>query len=124
MSINVLVVDGSNETRMTLVELLGTAGISSVTEASDFDAAIDQFGQRAYNALLINWNASTLGDRSLVQELRQNGTNAPIFVITTESESELARQTHGDLVTEYITSPFDAQWLQETLNMHLSTAAS
>ena len=126
MSINVLVVDGSNETRMTLVELLGTAGISSVTEASDFDGAINQFGQSTYDALLINWNASTQGNRSLVQELRQTGTNTnlPIFVITTETDTEVAQQTHGNHATEYITTPFDAQWLQEKLNTHLSTATS
>ena len=124
MSINVLVVDSSSETRATLVEFLGTAGISSVTEASDFDGAINQTSQGSYDAVLVNWNASTQGDRSLIQELRENGTNSPIFVVSNESESEVAQQTHGSQVTEYITMPFDAQQLQETLNSNLSTSTS
>ncbi|MBI82629.1 MAG: hypothetical protein CMJ81_05485 [Planctomycetaceae bacterium] len=124
MSINVLVVDGSSETRATLVEFLGTAGISSVTESSDFDAGINQSSQGSYDAVLVNWNASTQGDRSLVQELRENGTNSPIFLISNESDSEVAQQTHGSQVTEYITMPFDAHQLQETLNSNLSTSTS
>ena len=124
MSINVLVVDSSSETRATLVEFLGTAGISSVTEASDFDGAINQTSQGSYDAVLVNWNASTQGDRSLIQELRENGTNSPIFVVSNESDSEVAQQTHGSQVTEYITMPFDAQQLQETLNSNLSTSTS
>jgi DNA-binding NtrC family response regulator len=124
MSINVLVVDSSNESRSTLVEFLGTAGISSVTEASDFDSAITQSSQGSYDAVLINWNASTQGDSSLIQELRENGTNSPIFLVSDESESELAQQTHGSQVTEYITTPLDAQWLQETLSSNLSSTTS
>jgi DNA-binding response OmpR family regulator len=98
MSINVLVVDSSNESRSTLVEFLGTAGISSVTEASDFDAAINQSSQGSYDAVLVNWNTSTQGDSSLIQELRENGTNSPIFLVSDESETELAQQTHGSQV--------------------------
>ena len=124
MSMNVLVVDGSNETRSTLVEVLGTAGISRVTEANNFDGAINQFNQGSYDAILVNWNASTQGDRKLVQELRENGTNSPIFLISSESESELAHQTHGNHVTEYITMPFDAERIQQTLNTHLSITTS
>ena len=124
MSINVLVVDSSSETRATLVEFLGTAGISSVTEASDFDGAINQTSQGSYDAVLVNWNASTQGDRSLIQELRENGTNSPIFVVSNESENEVAQQTHGSQVTEYLTMPFDAAQLQETLNSNLSTSTS
>ena len=124
MSINVLVVDGSNETRSTLVEFLGTAGFSSITEANNFDGAINQFNQGTYDAVLVNWNASMQGDRNLIQELRENGTNSPIFLISNESESDIAHQTHGNHVTEYITMPFDVERVQETLNTHLSTTTS
>jgi len=124
MSINILVVDGSDETRSTWVEFLGTAGISSVTEANNFDGAIDQFNQGTYDAVLVNWNASTQGERNLVQELRENDTNSPIFLISNETETELAQQTHGNQVTEYITMPFDAETVQETINTHLTITTS
>lgn len=124
MGINVLVVDGSKETRQPLMASLQTAGTSSVTEAANFEDAIKKSNQAQFDAVMINWNSSTYGDRNLVQELRQNGMNAPIFVIGTESENEVAQQTHGEHVTEYFSTPFDAQWLQDKLNTYLSTTTN
>ena len=124
MDINVLVIDNSDENRTNLVTILEQAGISSTNVTSDFDTVVSQFSQGQYDAVLLDWNTSIQDDRNLVQELRETELNVPLFIISTEAETETAQETHGDQVTEYWTGTFDAEWLQEKFNLHLITSTS
>jgi len=122
MSTYVLVVESSNKSRMSIVNLLENFGISNVVEASDAQQAIDQFKKGQFDLILADWNLPNGQGSKIVREIRHADKSVPIIVTTTQAEPKELQQATQAGANGYIVKPFSDDELREALDKYMSAA--
>ncbi len=116
MSLKVLVADDSGTMRKIIIRSLMAVGINDVIEARDGAEAIDLFGQHTFDLVLTDWNMPNKNGPDVVREIRAQGSDVPIIMITTESEKRSVLEAIQAGVTDYLVKPFDTDVLRAKLS--------
>ena len=109
MSIRALIADDSGAMRQIVVRAANKAGIQDVTEATDGADALTKFGAESFDLVLTDWNMPNKSGLELTQEIRGQGSDVPIVMITTEAEKSNVLEAIQAGVNDYLTKPFEAE---------------
>ena len=115
----VLIVDDDDALRQSLAEQLERDGEFSVIECDTAAAALDAVKRERFDALLLDVGLPDMDGRDLCRQLRLEGVNLPIVMLT-------AADSDGDTVqgldagaNDYVTKPFRLNVLLARLRAHL-----
>ena len=114
---NILVADDSAAMRQIIVRSLWAIGFADVLEARDGDEAVSvvEQGAGAVEIVLLDWNMPGKDCAETVKELLALDDTIRIILITTQADAQRVRVAFSDGVADYITKPFTAERLRETL---------
>jgi two-component system chemotaxis response regulator CheY len=114
-----LVVDDSTTMRKILINILATAGITDVQQASDGQQAVEAVGAEEYNLILMDWNMPNMLGIDALKAIRAAGKQVPIIMVTTEAEKSRVLEALRAGANNYIIKPFKPEAIiskiQETL---------
>ena len=106
MALRVLVCDDEELIRWSLAEHLGSQGYL-VDEAEDGEACVAAAMRSAPDAILLDLNMPKLDGLGALAQLRENGIEAPVLVITAHGAIESAIEATRLGATSYVSKPFD-----------------
>src|SRR5262245_53078579 len=105
-NLRVLVVDDDPSARSALRELLATQQYA-VEQANDGVAALERIAEHPPDVVVTDLDMPRMDGMTLLKELRQNGGDLPVIVVTSAAElgSAVAAMRAG--ASDYITKPVD-----------------
>lgn len=118
----ILVVDDSAIMRRIISSNLKTAGFSDIREAGNGAEAIENMA--GVNLVLTDWNMPVMDGLTLVKEIRKRNdlTNVPIIMITTEGAKTEVVEALRNGVNNYIVKPFTPETLVEKVKATMEKA--
>ena len=118
----VLVADDSRLMRKVISRALDALGVTDVCEAVDGVEAIEAFGRGKFDLVLTDWNMPDKTGLEVLKEIRGQGSNVPVIMITTESDERRIKEAIQAGVTDYLAKPFDTSKIREKLQKYISIA--
>ena len=118
MSIRVLIVDESSTMRKIMIRSLNSAGITEVIEAGDGAEALHLFSQANWQLVLLEWNMTGKNGLEVLQEIRAQGSDVPVIMVTAEAEPSRVTAAIQAGATDYIIRPFTADLLHQKLERY------
>lgn len=108
----ILVVDDSTIIRTQVREALEEAGFS-VVEAENGNAALTQSGARDFDLVITDLHMPEMDGLTLVEHLRKADAykDTPIFMLTTESDTDTVGRGRSAGVTAWVTKPVRSEIL-------------
>jgi two-component system chemotaxis response regulator CheY len=103
---NILIVDDSAIVRTQVRQCLEAAGYE-ITEAVDGQAGLTTASERAYDLVVTDLHMPGMDGLSLAEALRERDDyeKTPIFVLTTETDSDIIARGREIGVTAWVTKP-------------------
>ena len=114
-----MIVDDSRAIRMILAHTLHQLGFETI-EAGDGRAALAQVGSHPDISLfLVDWNMPEMNGLEFVQNVRRDTrfAQAPIMMVTTETEMSQVVKALEAGANEYVMKPFTEEMIVEKLRM-------
>ena len=118
MSPKVLVADDSGVMRTIIIRSLNAIGVTDIVQASDGVEAIEKFGEGTFDIVLTDWNMPNKTGLDVLKAIRDQGSDVPVIMITTENEKGRVMEAIQAGVTDYLAKPFDADRLREKLEKY------
>ncbi len=115
----VLVADDSGVMRKIIVRSLNAVGVSDCVEASNGKEALDLYNSNPIDLILTDWNMPEKNGLELTKELRASGCTVPIIMVTTESQKGQIVTAIQAGVTDYLTKPFENDFLRAKLDKYV-----
>ena len=122
MSIRVLVADDSSTMRKIIIRSLNAVGITDIVEACDGDEALSVFGKTDVRLVMLDWNMPEKNGLEVLQEIRAQGSDVPIMMVTTEAEKSRVLAAIQAGATDYIVKPFTADLLRQKIEQHCTVS--
>lgn len=115
----ILIVDDSDVVRTVVRQALVLGGYPDIVEAEDGVAALEKARTLVKDIALfvLDVNMPRMDGITLVSELRQLGTSAPIIMLTTETEKSKMVRAKEKGATGWIIKPFNAEKFLEVVQM-------
>jgi two-component system chemotaxis response regulator CheY len=120
MAQRVLVADDSGVMRTIIIRSLNAIGVTDIVQAADGVEALEKFGQGTFDIVLTDWNMPNKSGLDVLKEIRAQGSDVPVIMITTENEKGRVLEAIQAGVTDYLAKPFDADRLREKLEKYAS----
>ncbi len=114
-----LVIDDSTPIRMILGKFLGELGFE-ITEAVNGKNALDELNRLGPpDLILVDWNMPEMNGLEFVRSVRANHLcdQAPVMMVTTESEMERIAAALEAGANEYVMKPFTKDVILEKLQL-------
>ena len=102
----VLVVDDSKTIRNIQKRILEQLGYTEVYEAEDGQIALQVVEQVSPELILVDWNMPNMDGLTFVKEMRGNGSDVPMIMVTTEAERSHVLEAIQAGVNNYVLKPF------------------
>lgn len=115
MSSKVLVVDDSGTMRKIIIRSLNAVGFTDTVEAADGAEGLAAFQQAPIDLVLTDWNMPNKSGIEMVREIRGQGSQVPIIMVTTEGEKARVLEAIQAGITDYLVKPFTADVLRQKL---------
>src|SRR5581483_2346265 len=106
----VLVVDDDGDLRRTVSYLLGP--VCRVIEASNGAEALESVRREHPSLMLLDMEMPQMDGTAVLKAARQLDPKLRVIMLTGEQEIELAERTLKLGATEYVTKPFDVDYLK------------
>jgi two-component system, chemotaxis family, chemotaxis protein CheY len=119
--LSILVVDDSTVVRTVVKQALAMAGYSDVEEAVDGVDALTKARAAIsnYQLFVLDVNMPNMDGIALVSELRKLSTDAPIIMLTTETDKAKMTEAKSLGATGWIIKPFENDSFIKVVNMFL-----
>jgi DNA-binding NtrC family response regulator len=104
--IRILVVDDDSSARAALGSLLDSQGYR-VDSAPDGQAALERILEQPPDVIVTDLDMPIMNGMELLSELRQQGQDVPVIVVTSAAEVRSAVEAMRAGATDYITKPVD-----------------
>ncbi|MCU0710679.1 MAG: response regulator [Pirellula sp.] len=112
----VLVADDSGIMRKIIIRSLNSVGVTDIVEAADGQEAINAYNSNDIDLILTDWNMPNKSGLDVVTEIRAQGSNVPIIMVTTEAQKGQVIAAIQAGVSDYLTKPFEADDLRAKLD--------
>ncbi len=112
----VLIADDSGTMRTIVARSVESNGIKDIVQACDGQEAIDLFNSESIDFVITDWNMPNKTGIELIREIREQNTEVPIIMITTEAERDKVLEAIQAGVTDYLAKPFTPDQLVEKLD--------
>ena len=118
-SLPVLVVDDSRTMTAIISKLMQDVGFTDVDQVNDGPAALARLREKKYHLILSDWDMRPMNGTELIAQIRQDAVNSstPIIMITAKCDADVSWLSGAD---GYLTKPFNANGLRETIEEVLS----
>jgi len=123
MSSKALVANSSSKERKNITRMLKEIGVSQVVEATNGDQAIDLLNKGTFDVVFAEWNGHTRNGSELVSALRTKNQTLPIIATAPQSQPMTEVRELCPTATNYITMPFTAEQLKQTVGQYMPTLA-
>ncbi len=114
MKNKILVVDDEPDFREALREFLAEKGFS-VMEANSCEEALEAYSQERPDVVLLDVIMPGKDGRETLQELKALDPEVSVIMITALHEEDLALEAMADGAFDYITKPFNPDYLEMAL---------
>ncbi len=118
-----LVVDDSAVMRKVLIEALSQTGITNVGQAADGKEAVAAVLKEDFDIVLMDWNMPNMSGIEAVREIRSNGRQVPIIMVSTEAEKSRVVEALKSGANNYIIKPFKPEAIAERIQTTISEAS-
>lgn len=115
---NILIVDDSSTMRKIISRSLRQAGlpVDEILEAGDGIEGLNVLSaNKSINLILSDINMPNMDGLEFIKQVRANGNNVPIVMITTEGGEEIIKEAMSSGASDSIKKPFTPDQLQEKL---------
>lgn len=103
-----------------IVTVLSTAlkneGYEVLAETRDFDNIVDKIGAFFPDAVLLDNKLSHLSGLDILKEMKQNGIEAPVIMLTADDTAETAVKAMKLGAADYLTKPFNIEEMKIVIN--------
>jgi two-component system chemotaxis response regulator CheY len=120
----VLVADDSALMRHVLVKILSEAGVESVVQAWDGQAAVQKVAEEAPDLVLMDWVMPNMTGIDAVRKIRARGNNVPIIMCTTEGEQNRVVDAIKAGANSFVVKPFDSKTIIANIKETLAKVSS
>jgi two-component system chemotaxis response regulator CheY len=120
----VLVADDSALMRHVLVKILSEAGVESVVQAWDGQAAVQKVAEEAPDLVLMDWVMPNMTGIDAVRKIRASGNNVPIIMCTTEGEQNRVVDAIKAGANSFVVKPFDSKTIIAKIKETLAKVSS
>ncbi len=124
MRFRVLVADDSSTMRGIIIRYLNAAGVTDIVEACDGTEALLMFSIANAQMVMLDWNMPEKNGLEVLQEIRAQGSDVPVMMVTTEAQKSHVLAAIQAGATDYIVKPFTADVLQEKIEKYYDMASS
>ena len=114
MTNKILVVDDEPDFCEALSEFLADKGFA-VMEANSFEEALEAYSQERPDVVLLDVLMPGKDGRETLRELKAFDPEASVIMITAVHEEDLALEAMADGAFDYITKPFNPDYLEMAL---------
>jgi CheY-like chemotaxis protein len=112
-----LIADDNAYSRRLVRMLLAGLRVRDVLEAEDGGEALETFGARVPDVVLVDWDMPILNGIDVAKMIRspESSANAyvPIVMVTAHADADLVRAARDAGVNEFLAKPFSAKGLYE-----------
>jgi len=114
---NVLIVDDSSTMRKIISRSLRQAGlpVDDIYEAGDGIEGLSALGDKKVDLILSDINMPNMDGLEFIKQVRANGNNVPIVMITTEGGEDIIKEALSSGASASIKKPFTPDQLNEKL---------
>jgi two-component system chemotaxis response regulator CheY len=114
---NVLIVDDSSTMRKIISRSLRQAGlpIDDIYEAGDGIEGLSALNGKKVDLILSDINMPNMDGLEFIKQVRANGNNVPIVMITTEGGEDIIKEAISSGASASIKKPFTPDQLNEKL---------
>ncbi|MGA7829264.1 MAG: response regulator [Geobacteraceae bacterium] len=114
---NVLIVDDSSTMRKIISRSLRQAGLAvdDIFEAGDGVEGLSVLGEKSVDLILSDINMPNMDGLEFIKQVRANGNNVPIVMITTEGGEDIIKEAISSGASASIKKPFTPDQLNEKL---------
>lgn len=119
MASEVLVVDDQEGIRTLLYEVLSNAGYQ-VHTATTGREALDEFNQREFQLLIIDYKLPGLDGLGVLDILEQQGRKVPVIMISGVAEEITTEKRTYSFIQHILSKPFDVHHLTKLVQAILS----
>ncbi len=114
---NVLIVDDSSTMRKIISRSLRQAGlpVDDIFEAGDGIEGLNVLGDKNVDLVLSDINMPNMDGLEFIKQVRGNGNNVPIVMITTEGGEDIIKEALSSGASASIKKPFTPDQLNEKL---------
>lgn len=123
MEATVLVVDDDPTVQDTLRRFLEAKGYE-VHTAGDGEEALEAVERVAPDVMLLDIRMPVMDGLEVLQRVRDDGIDVGVIMISGHADEETARHTIEQGAADYITKPFDLDYLELSLVAKLITLGS
>jgi two-component system, chemotaxis family, chemotaxis protein CheY len=114
---NVLIVDDSSTMRKIISRSLRQAGLAvdDIFEAGDGIEGLSVLSSKSVDLVLSDINMPNMDGLEFIKQVRANGNNVPIVMITTEGGEDIIKEALSSGASSSIKKPFTPDQLNEKL---------
>ncbi len=120
----ILVADDSALMRHVLVKILTEAGVESVVQAWDGQAAVQKVAEEAPDLVLMDWVMPKMTGIDAVKKIRASGNKVPIIMCTTEGEQNRIVDAIKAGANNFVVKPFDPKIIMTKIKETLTKVSS
>jgi len=124
MKMKIMLVDDSRTIRNIEKNVLTKLGHTDILEASDGVEALNLVKEQMPDLFLIDWNMPNMDGLTLVKKLREQNTQVPMIMVTTEAEKSRVIEALKAGVNNYLVKPFTPQALGDKIKQTLEKLAA
>jgi two-component system chemotaxis response regulator CheY len=114
---NILIVDDSSTMRKIISRSLRQAGLAvdEIFEAGDGLEGLNVLGSKNVDLVLSDINMPNMDGLEFIKQIRANGQNVPIVMITTEGGEDIIKEAISSGASDSIKKPFTPDQLGQKL---------
>jgi two-component system, chemotaxis family, chemotaxis protein CheY len=114
---NILIVDDSSTMRKIISRSLRQAGLAvdEIFEAGDGVEGLSVLGSKSVDLILSDINMPNMDGLEFIKQVRANGNNVPIVMITTEGGEDIIKEAISSGASDSIKKPFTPDQLNQKL---------
>jgi two-component system chemotaxis response regulator CheY len=114
---NILIVDDSSTMRKIISRSLRQAGLAvdEIFEAGDGVEGLSVLGSNNVDLILSDINMPNMDGLEFIKQVRANGKNMPIVMITTEGGEDIIKEAISSGASDSIKKPFTPDQLGQKL---------
>ena len=117
----ILVVDDSSTMRRIIVNALAEMGQTDIVQAADGNEAAQAFAEHQdIGLILTDWNMPNMDGLEFLKQIRRDGKELPVVMITTEAEKGNVLTAIKDGANNYVVKPFTTETLREKIESFIA----
>jgi len=112
----VLIVDDSGVMRKIIAKALSQMGFSDIVQAEDGAQAVQAVqDNQDIGLVLLDWNMPNKNGLEALQEIRSNGYQMPVIMVTTEAEKQRVMEAIKAGANNYVVKPFKPDVIEKKI---------